>query len=175
MTPQELSRATGARIDRAERFLPYIEAAMAEFDINTPARQAMFLAQIGHESGGLRYTTELWGPTSAQVRYEGRKDLGNVERGDGIRFLGRGLIQTTGRANYKSTGKALGVDLIADPSRLSEPDLATRSAGWYWQQRGLNELADVGDFRRVTLRINGGANGMGDRLARYAAAQAVFA
>lgn len=175
MTPQELSRATGARLDRAERFLPHVVAAMAEFEINTHARMAMFLAQIGHESGGLRYTTELWGPTPAQVRYEGRRDLGNTERDDGIRFLGRGLIQTTGRANYKTTGEGLGVDLLSNPTLLSEPGLAARSAGWYWQQRGLNELADVGDFRRVTLRINGGTNGMEDRLARYAAAQQVFA
>lgn len=175
MTPQDLSRATGARIDRATEYLPVIEAAMAEFDINTPARQAAFLAQIGHESGGLRYSVEIWGPTPAQVRYEGRKDLGNVLAGDGFRFKGRGLIQTTGRANYAATGAALGVDLISQPELLAAPELAARSAAWYWQSRGLNALADVGDFRRITLRINGGTNGLADRLALHEAAKAVLA
>lgn len=175
MTPQQLARATGARIDRATEWLPYIVAAMAEYEINTPKRQAAFLAQIGHESGGLHWAVEIWGPTEAQRRYEGRKDLGNTEPGDGYKFKGRGLIQTTGRANYLATGKALGVYLLSDPSLLALPELAARSAGWYWQSRGLNELADVGDFRRITLRINGGTNGLTDRLALHEAAKAVFA
>jgi len=175
MTPQQLAHATGARIDRAIEWRPHIEAAMTEFEINTPARQAAFLAQIGHESGGLHWATEIWGPTSAQLRYEGRKDLGNTEPGDGYKFKGRGLIQTTGRANYTATGEALGVYLLSDPTLLALPELAARSAGWYWQSRGLNELADVGDFRRITLRINGGTNGMADRVALHEAAKAVFA
>lgn len=175
MTPKDLARATGARLDRATEWLPHIEAAMAEFDITTPARQAAFLAQIGHESGGLHWVVELWGPTPAQARYEGRKDLGNTERGDGFKFRGRGLIQTTGRANYAATGEALGLDLLNDPMQLAMPENAARSAGWYWQNRGLNTLADVGDFRRITLRINGGLNGMGERLALHEAARAVLA
>jgi putative chitinase len=175
MTPNQLARATGARIDRASEWCAPIEAAMAEFEINTPGRQAAFLAQIGHESGGLRYSTEIWGPTPAQVRYEGRKDLGNTEPGDGYKFKGRGLIQTTGRANYAATGKALGVYLLSDPTLLALPDLAARSAGWYWRAHGLNELADVGDFKHITLRINGGTNGMDDRLARFKVAQEVLA
>ncbi len=175
MTPQDLARATGARIDRATEYLLVIEAAMAEFDINTPARQAAFLAQIGHESGGLRYTTEIWGPTPAQSRYEGRKDLGNVRPGDGTRFKGRGLIQTTGRDNYNATGRALGVDLISQPELLAAPELAARSAAWYWQSRGLNALADAGDFRRITLRINGGTNGQAERVALHAKALEVLA
>jgi putative chitinase len=175
MTPRGLARATGARIDRATEFFPHIEAAMDEFEINTPGRQAAFLAQIGHESGGLHWCTEIWGPTIAQSHYEGRVDLGNVEEGDGYRFKGRGLIQTTGRANYLATGDALGVDLIAEPLRLAEPELAARSAGWFWKAHGLNELADVGDFRRITLRINGGTNGMDDRLALYEVAKEVLA
>ena len=174
MTPQQLAGATGARIDRATAYLPHIEAAMAEFGIDTHARQAAFLAQIGHESGGLRYATEIWGPTPAQARYEGRKDLGNVRPGDGSRFRGRGLIQTTGRANFTATGAALGVDLVNFPELLSTPVLAARSAGWFWKSRGLNELADVGDFVRITHRINGGTNGLDERLALYAAAQAVL-
>lgn len=175
MTPKELAYCTGARIDRATEWLPYIASAMDEFEINTPARQAAFLAQIGHESGGLHWVVELWGPTLAQSRYEGRKDLGNTHPGDGFRFRGRGLIQTTGRANYQATGEALGVDIISDPTKLAEPELAARSAAWYWQSRGLNALADVGDFRRITLRINGGLNGMADRQTLWGVAQQVLA
>ncbi|MDO8778115.1 MAG: glycoside hydrolase family 19 protein [Burkholderiaceae bacterium] len=175
MSPQDLARSTGARIDRATEYLPYIEAAMAEFGIDNPARQAAFLAQIGHESGGLHWATEIWGPTSAQLRYEGRKDLGNVQAGDGYKFKGRGLIQTTGRANYAATGDALGIDLMHHPEQLAEPELAARSAAWFWQSHGLNALADTGDFTRITLRINGGTNGMADRLALYAAAKEVLA
>jgi putative chitinase len=170
MTPHHLAISTGATIDRAIKWLPYIEAAMAEYDINTPKRQAAFLAQIGHESGGLHWVVELWGPTNAQKRYEGRADLGNVRPGDGFRFRGRGLIQTTGRFNYEKTGEALGVDLIANPKKLGQFRLAARSAGWYWKTKGLNELADSGDFERITKRINGGLNGYADRIALHEAA-----
>ena len=175
MTPKQLALATGARIDRATAFLPHIVSAMAEFGIDSPARQAAFLAQIGHESGGLKYTTEIWGPTPAQSRYEGRKDLGNVQVGDGIRYKGRGLIQTTGRANYAATGRALGVDLIANPEQLAEPVLAARSAAWFWQSRKLNTLADSGDFVTLTRRINGGLNGIDDRMALHSAATEALA
>lgn len=170
MTPTDLANATGARIDRATAFLPHIEAAMAEFDISTRERKAAFLAQIGHESGGLRWLVELWGPTPAQARYEGRKDLGNTQPGDGYRYRGRGLIQITGRANYEECGAALGADLVNEPEKLGEPELAARSAAWFWDSRGLNELADSGDFEKVTRRINGGLNGYADRVARHEAA-----
>lgn len=178
MTPQDLARCTGARIDRATEWLPHIAAAMDEFEINTPVRQADFLAQVGHESGGLHWVIEIWGPTPAQARYEGRADLGNTVAGDGFKFKGRGLIQTTGRANYQAVGDALGVDLIADPAQLAEPGLAARSAGWFWRSHGLNELADSGDpgdFVLITRRINGGTNGLEDRQALWAAAKEVLA
>jgi len=175
MTPEELSAATGATPERAKLWLPYIEAAMDEFYIDFPARKAAFLAQIGHESGGLRYTVEIWGPTPAQTRYEGRKDLGNTEPGDGFKFRGRGLIQTTGRNNYFRTGQALGVDLIAKPELLSTADLAARSAGWFWRINDLNKLADAGDFVKITKRINGGTNGLDDRMALYEAAKTALA
>jgi putative chitinase len=174
MTPRELAICTGARIDRAEEWLPYIEDAMVEFAIDTPLRQAAFLSQIGHESGGLHWSSEIWGPTSAQLRYEGRKDLGNTEPGDGFRFKGRGLIQTTGRANYEATGDALGVDLISDPVQLAQPELAARSAAWFWSDRGLNELSDTEDFRRITVRINGGTNGLDERKRLYEQAKGVL-
>ena len=148
---------------------------MAEFEINTPQRQAMFLAQIGHESGGLKWTTEIWGPTPAQARYEGRKDLGNVQPGDGYKFRGRGLIQTTGRANYTRTGTALTLDLLNKPELLTLPVNAAMSAAYFWESNGLNELADTGSVERVTRRVNGGTNGLADRQALYAAAVKVFA
>jgi putative chitinase len=175
MTPQELARSTGARIDRATTFLPFLEDAMHEFEINTPARRAAFLAQVGHESGGLHWLVEIWGPSDSQRRYEGRYDLGNIAPGDGFKFRGRGLIQLTGRANYTAAGKALGVDLVAQPESLGEPGLACRSAGWFWKSRGLNELADAGLFEKITRKIKGGLNGYPERLGLYEAAKAALA
>lgn len=175
LSAQNIATATGARFDRATEYLPYLLAAMAEFDINTPQRQAMFLAQIGHESGGLHWTVEIWGPTSAQSRYEGRTDLGNTTTGDGYKFRGRGLLQTTGRYNYMSTGQALNVDLCSTPELLGQPEMAARSAAWFWKTKGLNQIADRGDNLAATKRINGGINGLADRQALYSAALLVFA
>lgn len=175
MTPQELAECTGARIDRATTFLPYIESAMDEFDISTPERKAAFLANVGHESGGLHWLVELWGPTPQQARYEGRADLGNTEPGDGYRYRGRGLVQLTGRANYAKAGEALGVDLVSKPEQLGLPELAARSAAWFWDSNGINEIADTGDFVKCCKRVNGGTNGLAERLALFEAAQGVFA
>ena len=171
MTPRDLAEATGARIDRARAWLPYLEAAMEEFDINTPLRKAAFLAQIGYESGGLRWLVEIWGPSVAQKHYEGRDDLGNTQPGDGFLFRGRGLLMTTGRYNYMRTGKALGVDLLANPDLLALPELASRSAGWYWKTHGCNPFADNEQFVLLTRRINGGVNGLEDRQRLYEAAK----
>lgn len=156
---------------RAAAFLAPLNAAMLEFGITTPARQASFLSQVGHESGQLRYVREL---ASGQA-YEGRGDLGNTQRGDGVRFRGRGLLQVTGRTNYAACGKALGLDLLAQPELLEQTVNACRSAGWFWQTKGLNALADAGDQERVTRRINGGVNGLAERLALFAVAQRVLA
>ena len=174
MTPEQLAECTGSTIANALLYLPQIELALGDFDINTPERQAAFLAQVGHESGGLRYVREIWGPTEAQMWYEGRKDLGNTEPGDGFKYRGRGLIQITGRANYAEVGEALATDLINSPELLEQPDMAVRSAMWFWKKHGLNELADVGDFARITIRINGGTNGLADRQALYAKAKDVM-
>ncbi|MDO8033884.1 glycoside hydrolase family 19 protein [Janthinobacterium sp. SUN128] len=156
---------------RATLFLAPLNAAMVEFSIDTPQRQASFLAQVGHESGQLRYVREL----ASGAAYEGRADLGNVIAGDGVRFKGRGLLQVTGRANYAACGVALNLDLLAAPQLLEQTTAACRSAGWFWQSRGLNRLADAGDQERVTRRINGGVNGLAERLALYAAARKVLA
>lgn len=156
---------------RLDLFVEPLNATFAEFDIDTPARQAAFLAQVAHESGGFNYVREL----SSGEAYEGRKDLGNTEPGDGRRFRGRGLIQVTGRANYALCGATLGLDLLAHPELLEEPVHAARSAGWFWNTRGLNALADRGDFERITRRINGGTNGQADRLAYFDKAKAALA
>lgn len=156
-------------------FVVPLNAAMDEFEINTGTRQAAFIAQIAHESAGFIHTRELWGPTPVQERYEGRADLGNTEPGDGSRYRGRGLIQITGRANYATCGNALDADLVGQPELLEQPELACRSAAWFWNIKDLNRLADAGDFERITKRINGGLNGQADRLAIWARAQDVLA
>lgn len=182
LTPALLAQATGCGQARAERFALHLQQACAHFDITgTAARLAAFLAQIGHESGGLRYTAEIWGPTTAQARYEGRLDLGNTQPGDGVRFKGRGLIQTTGRFNHAAVRdrlrRALGAmvpDFEAEPAALEEPRWAAWSAADYWAWKGLNELADAGAFEAITRRINGGLNGQADRLQRLQRAQAAL-
>ena len=174
MTPVQLSKATGARIDRATEWLPVIEQAMREFGIDTQQRQAMFLAQIGHESGGMHYTVEIWGNTAAQISYEGRKGLGNTQTGDGFKYRGRGLIQITGRSNYTQVATALGIDCVNEPDLLAEPVNAARSAAWWWKSRDLNRFADADDCKGCTKVINGGYNGLDQRLALYEAAKSVL-
>jgi predicted chitinase len=141
---------------------PLIEREMALRLIDTPLRRAHFVAQIGHESGELRFRTEI----ASGERYEGRLDLGNVQPGDGPRFRGRGLIQLTGRANYADFGRALGreAELLAEPDRVAaDPELCVKAAGWYWARRDLNALADANNLTEITRRINGGLNGLEDR------------
>lgn len=170
----QLAEIMPAARQRAAAFLAPLNDAMAEFGIDTPARQAAFLAQIAHESGSLRYVREL----ASGDAYEGRADLGNTDPGDGRRFKGRGLIQVTGRANYAACSMALYGDfqtLMLRPELLEETAPACRSAAWFWATHGLNTLADVGDFARITRRINGGTNGSTERQAFYALAQQVLA
>jgi putative chitinase len=177
MTPEDLAACTGASLSRAQRFAPALSAAMAFYGIDTPARQAAFLAQIGHESGGLRYVSELWGPTDAQERYEGREDLGNTQEGDGSRYRGHGLIQTTGRANHAKVRDRLRErfadvpDFEAEPEQLAELPWCCLSACDYVDMRGLNRHADSGDFVAYTRGVNGGINGLADRQARWEAAK----
>ena len=167
---EELNKIIPSAGKRAELFLEPLNDAMNEFDIIGPERQAAFIAQIAHESGSFRYVKEI----ASGEAYEGRKDLGNVEPGDGPRYKGRGLIQITGRDNYMACGNELGVDLVSYPELLESPDLACRSAAWFWEKKGLNELADKGDFKLITKRINGGYNGYQERLAFYEKAQQVL-
>ena len=156
-------------------FVPVLNAAMGHYQIVGAKRVAAFIAQIGHESGQLKYVKEIWGPTAAQARYEGRKDLGNTVTGDGSKYRGRGLIQITGRANYMACGEGLGLDLIKQPELLEKPQHACMSAAWFWATKGLNTLADADQFDKITRRINGGQNGAADRQALYARALKVLA
>lgn len=155
---------------KAEQYLPHINRAMQEAGINTKQRQAMFLAQLAHESGGLRYMEEI----ASGAAYEGRRDLGNTQPGDGTRYKGRGPIQLTGRSNYREAGRALGLDLEGNPQQAASPEVGFRVAAWYWNSRGLNQHADQGNFREVTRRINGGYNGLADREAYYRRALAAL-
>lgn len=166
---------------RAARWVPHLEAAFALADISTEQRVACFLAQIGHESGRLRFVREIWGPTKQQLRYEPgttlAKRLGNVRPGDGKRYMGRGLIQTTGRANYALTTRRLREllgdevpDFVTAPAMLEQPLWAALSAGLFWRVKGLNRWADAHDFAELTRRINGGYHGLADRQALYTAA-----
>jgi putative chitinase len=188
MDAQTLARCTGAQISRAQLFADPLSAGMAFYMIDTPLRQAMFLPNIGHESGGLRYTTELWGPTLAQKGYEGRRDLGNTQPGDGSRFRGHGLIQTTGRANHAAVRDRLRArfpdvpDFVEQPEKLAEPQWAALSACDYWDMRRLNTWADAGSFDNVCDIINrgkatpaaGDSNGWSDRVALYTGARAAL-
>lgn len=159
-----------AKLDRIAVFIQPLNDCMDEYEITTPARRAAFLAQVTHESGSLVYTLEI----ASGEAYEGREDLGNREPGDGRRFKGRGLIQVTGRANYAACGIALGVNLIEHPELLEAPPGAARSAGWFWQRKGLNELADAEKFGSICKRVNGGFNGLDDRISHWLKARAAL-
>ncbi|HVG31265.1 MAG TPA: glycoside hydrolase family 19 protein [Pyrinomonadaceae bacterium] len=148
---------------KRDLYLPFINEAMREFEISTYLRAAAFLAQLAHESAELRYFQEL----ASGAAYEGRVDLGNTQPGDGRKYKGHGPIQITGRANHKACGEALGLDLINNPTLITLPENAFRSAGWFWDTRHLNPLADQRKFKEITLRINGGYNGLADRQKYY--------
>lgn len=155
--------------DRVDKYLPYINKYAPIYGVTTTLRMAHFLAQIAHESAQLQYVRELASGAAYDTGSKA-KSLGNTPEkdGDGQRYKGRGLIQITGRTNYTAVGKALGVDFIAHPEKLEEPEYAVASAFWYWKSHGINELADKDDSLAVTKRINGGTNGLDDRL-RYLA------
>lgn len=156
----------GAGPDRAAELGMAAAVRFAAYGLlDNPLRLIHFLAQLGHESGGLRYMAEIWGPTPAQLRYEGRADLGNTQPGDGRRFAGRGPIQITGRANYRATGQRLGIDLERHPYLAEVPSIGLWVALDYWQSRGLSAAADRDDLLAVTRSINGGTNGLEDRRA----------
>jgi putative chitinase len=175
------------------KWLKPLENTFAKYQINTPTRQAAFIGQCGHESNSFKVLEEnlhysakglmaTWpsrfpdltfaekyanNPEAiANKVYGGRADLGNTEDGDGWRFHGRGVIQLTGRSNYKVCGDALGQPFTSQPSLLLELEWACMSAGWFWNKKGLNALADNEDWSTMTRRINGGTLGLTDRINR---------
>ena len=183
------------------KWLQPLEDTFAKYDINTPERQAAFIGQCAHESGNfktleenLNYKPEalmrVW-PSRfpdlatamkyahnpeliANKVYGGRMGNGVEESGDGWKYHGRGLIQLTGKENYANCGSGIGVDLLSNPNLLNTPEYAALSAAWFWNKKGLNALADAGDFETMTKRINGGTLGLDDRKAKIAKALSVL-
>lgn len=195
ITPQLIADALGIPAHLAERHCAPMRDALQLAEIDSPLRLAHWLAQVGHETGRLRYLRELWGPTSAQIRYERdpaapwpttraqaarpeyRRNrlawmLGNARQGDGRRYMGRGAIQCTGRANHRVLTQRLRAligeacpDFEAAPGLLEAPEWAWLSAADYWRASGLNRWSDADDILGLTRRVNGGTNGLADRQA----------
>jgi putative chitinase len=168
-----------------------LQETFEKYQINTPKRQACFIGQCMHESGGFKFLKEnlnysakalmaTWPSRFPDMdmaeKYERQPEMiankvysgrmGNTEDGDGAKYIGRGLIQLTGKDNYKAFGEAIGEDLVANPQLVEEPRYAALSAGWFFNKRNLNALADVMDIETMSKRINGGNIGMADRIAK---------
>lgn len=175
----QLATAANTTLVLASAALPSVIAGARAAGINTPERWAMWIAQTAHETGGYHYYRELWGPTAQQARYDAPGDslaarLGNTQPGDGFRFRGRGLIQITGRDNYRKASDALGIDFITNPDAAAVAPGAGLVAAWFWNSHGLNDYADNGDVVGATKVINGGTTGLADRQQLYASASDVM-
>ena len=149
-----------------ESVIAQIPDTAAKFNITTPLRLAHFLAQCAHESGNFKFITEF----ASGSAYEGRKDLGNTQPGDGVRFKGRGFIQLTGRANYSKFSTFCNEDCVANPE-LVATKYPMMSAAYFFNNNGLWAVCDKGDddatVTAVTKRVNGGTNGLADRLKHF--------
>lgn len=156
-------RFSGGRAEAQRRIVGEVSAIFAStlnsYDINTKLRIAHFMAQVTHECAGFRTTEEF----ATGAAYEGRTDLGNTQKGDGRRYKGRGLIQLTGRANYRSIGKKLNLPLEQHPELAGEPAISLKIACEYWKSRNINAAADRDDLIKATRLVNGGLNGLEDR------------
>lgn len=179
------------------KWLKPLEDTFAKYDINTPKRQAAFIGQTAHESANFKTLEEnlnynagalmrVWpsrfpdastaekyahNPEAiANKVYGGRMGNGPEETGEGWKYHGRGLIQLTGKENYERCGSGINVDLLGNPDRLLDPEYAALSAGYFWNKKDLNSLADSGDYETMTKRINGGFNGLSDRKEKIAKA-----
>jgi len=175
----------------SEEWLEPLNETFEKYDISTPKRQACFIGQCMHESGGFKFLKENLNYSAAALmrtwpsrfpdmdtaeKYERNPEkiankvyggrMGNTEEGDGAKYIGRGLIQLTGKENYANCGLGIGVDLLGNPDWLSNPKYASLSAGWFWNKKGLNALADTMDIETMTKRINGGSIGIADRTAK---------
>ena len=168
-------RFTGIRGQRQARIVAELGSVLSStleaYAINNRLRIAHFLGQTCHECAGFQTTEEF----ADGSRYEGRKDLGNVKRGDGPRYKGRGILQLTGRANYREYGNALGIDLENNPELAAEPRVSLQIACEYWKRRKINPHCDRDDVVTVTKKINGGLNGLADRRKLTAKAKAALA
>jgi putative chitinase len=147
-----------------------MEKYLPQYGIASPLRLAHFVAQAAHESDGFKTLTEY----ASGKAYEGRKDLGNVFPGDGVKYKGRGIFQCTGRANYEAYGRKLSLDLIGTPTLAASPEVSVRIACEYWKAKGLNGWADRDDVTEITRRINGGHNGLAQRKAYLDKAKALL-
>ena len=201
MTSEQLKKLMpGVSQANADKWAAPLALAMERYAIDNPARVAMFVAQIGHESGDLTITAENMNYSAerlleifprhftaeeakkyARVRdaignraYANRMGNGPESSGDGYRYRGRGLMQMTGRNDYRDCGLALDLDLLACPELLDEPETAALSAGWEWDRSKINPVADLGDIEKATRIINGGLNGYADRVARWNVAKAAL-
>lgn len=170
ISPDELHQLAPYAHSKVELFVDPLNAAMNAYEIDNPLREAAFLAQILHESGEFRYVQEL----ASGEAYEGRTDLGNTQEGDGAKYKGRGLLQITGRNWYQRVKDELGLDCIEHPELFEEVDNACRVSAWWWFINNLNSIADQGDIRKITLKVNGGFNGLAERTAYYQRALALF-
>jgi len=168
-----------------------LQETFEKYQINTPKRQACFIGQCMHESGGFKFLREnlnysakalmaTWPSRFPDMdtaeKYERQPEkiagkvyngrMGNTSPEEAAAFIGRGLIQLTGKDNYMAFGEAIGEDLVANPQLVEQPRYAALSAGWFWNKRGLNALADAMDITTMTVRINGGRIGIDDRIAK---------
>jgi putative chitinase len=186
--------AIGTPADTADKWVPWLNMTMLKYDISTLQRQAMFLAQLAHESGNFKHVSENLNYSAESLRRVFKKyfltdelalmyarkpemianrvyanRMGNAEEssGDGWKYRGRGLIQLTGKDNYAAFSLKANNNALLEPDLVAEPELAVLSAGWFWDTNDLNKLSDTGDVRAATRRINGGFNGLADREAKY--------
>jgi putative chitinase len=193
MNTEQLAKILKMKPAKAGEWIDAINATFEKFDISTPERQACFLGQCAHESGGFTALSEnlnysaaslcrVWPkrfPTVtdgqnyernpqkiANKVYANRMGNGDEESGEGFAYRGRGLIQLTGKSNYEACGEAIGVDLVSNPDLVATPEYATLSAGWFWDKNNLNKFADENDMTGLTKKINGGTHGIEDRVAR---------
>jgi putative chitinase len=200
ITAEKLQEAFDLEDGTAEKYIDALNAAMEEFEINTPERRAMFLAQCCHESGHFRAVSENLNYKAESLTrvfpkyfrdvdpndyakqpekianrvYGNRMGNGDEHSGDGYRYRGRGLIQLTGKDNYTHCGKALDKDLHEEPDYLTTPEGAARSAAWFWHSNNLNHFADANDILTCTKKINGGTIGLEERTELYEEALKTF-
>jgi putative chitinase len=194
MIDRNVLMAVGTPLDTADRWVPWLNMTMIKYQIDTPERQAMFLAQLAHESGSFRHVTENLNYSAEGLRRVFKKyfptddlalmyarqpekianrvyanRMGNDEEfsGDGWKYRGRGLVQLTGKNNYADFSLQAKNNALHEPDLVAEPELAAMSAGWFWDTNDLNKWSDTGDVRAVTRKINGGFNGLVDREAKY--------